>query len=89
MVGWVGLVSLRGGVGFYKFAGGCVVGGIWYDGGMETIEGPRFVQVRNPRTGYYAKIDREKGKIMDVSLNRYKGVPDARRKRRSTQNEKR
>lgn len=35
------------------------------------------VQIRNPRTGHYVKIDREKGKILDSksSLGPYRNVP--------------
>ena len=44
------------------------------------------VQVKNPRTGHYVKIDRAKGKILDYKKSEgpYKGVPVARK--RSTRN---
>ncbi len=40
------------------------------------------VQVKNPRTGRYVKIDRSAGKILDhkKSDGPYKGVPVARRR---------
>lgn len=39
------------------------------------------VQVRNPRTGHYVKIDREAGVILDhkKTSGAYKGVPIARK----------
>lgn len=38
------------------------------------------VQVKNPRTGHYVKIDRTQGRILDhkKSDGPYKGVPIAR-----------
>lgn len=41
------------------------------------------VQVKNPKTGHYVKIDRDKGKIIShkKSEGPYKGVPVARKKR--------
>jgi hypothetical protein len=38
------------------------------------------VQVKNPRTGHYVKIDRAEGRIIDhkKSEGPYKGVPIAR-----------
>ena len=41
------------------------------------------VQVRNPRTGHYVKIDREAGKIIanKISSGPFKGVPIARRRK--------
>jgi len=40
------------------------------------------VQVKNPRTGNYVKIDRGKGKIIShkKSSGPYKGIPIARKK---------
>jgi hypothetical protein len=40
-----------------------------------------IVQVKNPRTGHYVKIDRDEGRILDhkKSEGPYKGVPVARR----------
>jgi hypothetical protein len=40
------------------------------------------VQVKNPRTGRYVKIDRDQGKIIDhkKSEGPYKGVPIARKR---------
>lgn len=42
------------------------------------------VQVKNPRTGRYVKIDRSAGKIIShkKSNGAYKGVPVARKKSR-------
>jgi hypothetical protein len=42
---------------------------------------PDIVQVRNPRTGHYVKIDRTKGKIIShkKSEGPYKGVPIAKK----------
>lgn len=42
---------------------------------------PDVVQVKNPRTGHYVKIDRSAGKIIDQkkSDGPYKGVPVARK----------
>lgn len=39
------------------------------------------VQVRNPKTGHYVKIDRKAGKILDhkKSDGAYKGIPVARK----------
>jgi hypothetical protein len=39
------------------------------------------VQVKNPRSGHYVKIDRAQGRILDYkkSDGPYKGVPIARR----------
>jgi hypothetical protein len=39
-----------------------------------------IIQVKNPRSGHYVKIDREAGKILDhkKSEGPYKGVPIAR-----------
>ena len=40
-----------------------------------------IVQVKNPRTGHYVKIDRAEGKILDhkKSSGAYKDVPIARK----------
>lgn len=40
------------------------------------------VQVKNPRTGHYVKIDRAKGKIIDYKKSEgpYKDVPIARKR---------
>jgi hypothetical protein len=40
-----------------------------------------IVQVKNPRTGHYVKIDREAGRIVDYkkSAGAYKDVPIARK----------
>lgn len=45
---------------------------------------PDIVQVRNPRTGHYVKIDRTKGKIIShkKSAGPYKGVPVAKKKKK-------
>lgn len=42
------------------------------------------VQIKNPRTGRYVKIDRSAGKILShkKSPGAYKGVPVARKKSR-------
>ena len=42
----------------------------------------RIVQTRNPRSGYYIKIDREKGKVIDYKISKgpYKNIPIIRRK---------
>jgi hypothetical protein len=42
------------------------------------------VQVKNPKTGRYVKIDRSAGKIVahKKSSGRYKGVPVARKRSR-------
>ncbi|HTO14562.1 MAG TPA: hypothetical protein VLZ83_02275 [Edaphocola sp.] len=42
-----------------------------------------IVQTKNPRTGKYVKIDREKGKIVSnkKSEGPYKGVPVIRKKK--------
>jgi len=41
----------------------------------------KIVQVKNPKTGRYVKIDREKGRIVShkKSEGRYKNVPVARK----------
>lgn len=41
-----------------------------------------IVQVKNPKTDRYVKIDRDKGKIIDhkKSAGPYKGIPIARKK---------
>ncbi|MGH7584492.1 MAG: hypothetical protein ACREL5_14830 [Gemmatimonadales bacterium] len=43
------------------------------------------VQIKNPRTGHYVKIDRSGGKILDhkKSDGPYKGVPVARKGKKS------
>lgn len=40
------------------------------------------VQVKNPRTGHYVKIDRDQGRIVDHKKTDgpYKGVPVARKR---------
>jgi len=42
-----------------------------------------IVQVKNPRTGKYVKIDRSAGKIVSNKKSKgpYKGVPVARKKK--------
>ncbi len=47
----------------------------------ETKKKPDVVQVRNPRTGKYVKIDRSEGKILahKKSEGPYKNVPIARK----------
>ena len=42
-----------------------------------------IVQVKNPRTGHYVKIDRKEGKILahKKSEGPYKGVPVARKRK--------
>ena len=44
--------------------------------------GSDIVQVKNPRSGKYVKIDRAKGKILDhkKSEGPYKNIPVARKK---------
>jgi hypothetical protein len=44
---------------------------------------PDVVQVKNPKTGHYVRIDRTKGKIIShkKSEGPYKGVPVARKKK--------
>lgn len=46
-------------------------------------KGSDVVQVRNPRTGHYVKIDRSKGKIVDHKRTKgpYKNVPVARKRK--------
>lgn len=41
-----------------------------------------IVQVKNPKTGHYVKIDRSAGKIIahKKSSGKYKGVPVARKR---------
>lgn len=43
----------------------------------------RFVQLKNPRSGHYIKIDRKLGKVLEYkdSDGPYEGIPIARRKR--------
>lgn len=43
-----------------------------------------IVQVKNPKTGHYVKIDRSKGKIIShkKSAGKYKDVPVARKRGR-------
>jgi hypothetical protein len=42
-----------------------------------------IVQTKNPRTGKYVKIDRDKGKVISTknSTGPYKGVPVIRKKK--------
>jgi hypothetical protein len=42
-----------------------------------------IVQVKNPKSGHYVKIDRDKGKIIDhkKSEGPYKGIPIARHRK--------
>jgi hypothetical protein len=44
---------------------------------------PDIVQVKNPKSGHYVKIDRSKGKIIDhkKSDGPYKGVPIASKRK--------
>lgn len=44
---------------------------------------PDIVQVKNPKSGHYVKIDRSKGKILDhkKSEGPYKNVPIARKRK--------
>lgn len=44
---------------------------------------PDLVQIRNPKTNRYAKIDREKGIIISHKKTKgpYKGIPIARKRR--------
>lgn len=44
---------------------------------------PDVVQVKNPKSGHYVKIDRAKGKIIDhkKSEGPYKNVPIARKRK--------
>jgi len=49
-----------------------------------SVSGKRdIVQVKNPRTGHYVKIDRSMGKIVShkKSVGPYKGVPVARKRK--------
>ena len=43
---------------------------------------PNVVQVKNPKTGHYVKIDRAAGRIVahKATSGPYKGVPVARKK---------
>jgi len=43
-----------------------------------------IVQVKNPKTGKYVKIDRDAGKIIShkKSSGKYKGVPVARKRKK-------
>lgn len=44
---------------------------------------PDIVQVKNPKSGHYVKIDRSQGKIIDhkKSEGPYKNVPIARKRK--------
>ena len=44
----------------------------------------KIVQVKNPRTGRYVKIDRSKGRIVSSkkSSGPYKGIPVAKKKKK-------
>ena len=44
---------------------------------------PDVVQVKNPRSGHYVKIDRSVGKIIShkKSTGPYKGIPVARKRK--------
>lgn len=44
----------------------------------------KIVQVKNPRTGKYVKIDRVKGRIVasKKSVGKYKGIPVARKSKK-------
>lgn len=46
------------------------------------LKQPDLVQVKNPRTGRYVKIDRTQGKIIDhkKSEGPYEGIPVARKR---------
>jgi hypothetical protein len=48
-----------------------------------TTKKPNVVQVKNPKTGHYVKIDRAKGRIVahKKSSGPYKGVTIARKKK--------
>jgi hypothetical protein len=50
---------------------------------MATAQKADVVQVKNPRSGHYVKIDRTQGKIVahKKSEGPYKGVPVARKKK--------
>ncbi len=41
-----------------------------------------IVQIKNPRSGHYVKIDRDKGQIVDhkKSSGPYKGIPVVKKK---------
>lgn len=41
----------------------------------------RYVQVRNPKTKTWVKIDRQKGRICKTSKTKFSGVPVASKKR--------
>jgi hypothetical protein len=51
--------------------------------GSNKSDKPDVVQVKNPKTGHYVKIDRTKGRIIShkKSEGPYKGVPVARKKK--------
>lgn len=53
-----------------------------YSGGMSKKRD--VVQVKNPKTGRYVKIDRSKGRIVSHKKTKgpYKGIPVARKKRK-------
>ena len=48
---------------------------------IDMTQKAKIVQVKNPKTGRYVKIDREKGRIVShkKSDGRYKNVPVARK----------
>jgi len=51
---------------------------------IKTMTKKKVVQVKNPRTGKYVKIDRSKGRIVSSkkSAGPYKGVPVARKSKK-------
>lgn len=38
------------------------------------LKEPNIIQLKNPRSGKYVKIDRNKGRIIGVSVKKYKGI---------------
>lgn len=54
-----------------------------YNETMGTTRKKDIVQVKNPRTNRYVKIDRSKGRILShkKSYGAYKGIPVARKRK--------
>jgi hypothetical protein len=55
-----------------------------YGGHMSNTAKRNIVQVKNPKTGHYVKIDRDEGRIIDnkKSEGPYKGIPIARKRKK-------
>jgi hypothetical protein len=49
---------------------------------MASTKENRIVQTKNPRTGRYVKVDRNKGRILSTkkSIGPYKGIPITRKR---------